>query len=331
MEQAPTQQQYLSAHHFSIVSLARSTLCRQSARNRVFLLSSLTLAIFFGLSGCSDKQSDGDKSLVVHPLTEQAETVRLESEQSKTLAIHKSEELHQLKLVQSSERLIDASLAAKHVINTHYVAAPIASDAWYGIKQPERNRFEKQIQNGIMVAGEIPISTFSIDVDTGSYSTLRRMIKEGSLPEKGTIRIEEMLNYFTYDYPLPNKNAAPFSATTELAPSPYNDDMMLLRIGLKGYELTKSELGASNLVFLLDVSGSMASADKLPLLQTALKMLTQQLSAQDKVSIVVYAGAAGVVLDGASGDDIQALTYALEQLRAGAQQTVVKVFCKPIN
>lgn len=105
--------------------------------------------------------------------------------------------------------------------------------------------------------------------------------------------------------------------TTELAPSPYNDDMMLLRIGLKGYELTKSELGASNLVFLLDVSGSMASADKLPLLQTALKMLTQQLSAQDKVSIVVYAGAAGVVLDGASGDDIQALTYALEQLRAG--------------
>lgn len=323
MEQAPTQQQYLSAHHFSIVPLAHSTLCRQSARNRVFLLSSLTLAIFFGLSGCSDKQSDGDKSLVVHPLTDQAETVRLESEQSKALAIHKSEELHQLKQVQSSERLIDASLAAKqrsakHAINTHYdVAAPIASDAWYGIKQPERNRFEKQIQNGIMVAGEIPISTFSIDVDTGSYSTLRRMIKEGSLPEKGTIRIEEMLNYFTYDYPLPNKNAAPFSVTTELAPSPYNDDMMLLCIGLKGYELTKSELGASNLVFLLDVSGSMASADKLPLLQTALKMLTQQLSAQDKVSIVVYAGAAGVVLDGASGDDIQALTYALEQLRAG--------------
>lgn len=187
-----------------------------------------------------------------------------------------------------------------------YAAIPLA-----------QNKFEQQVQNGIMVAGEIPVSTFSIDVDTGSYATLRRMLREGRLPEKGTVRVEEMLNYFAYDYPLPAKNAAPFSVTTELAPSPYNDDMMLLRIGLKGYDLPKSQLGPSNLVFLLDVSGSMASADKLPLLQTALKLLTAQLSAQDKVSIVVYAGAAGVVLDGASGNDTQTLTYALEQLSAG--------------
>ncbi|MGE6454787.1 vWA domain-containing protein [Shewanella baltica] len=187
-----------------------------------------------------------------------------------------------------------------------YAAIPLA-----------QNKFEQQVQNGIMVAGEIPVSTFSIDVDTGSYATLRRMLREGRLPEKGTVRVEEMLNYFAYDYPLPAKNAAPFSVTTELAPSPYNDDMMLLRIGLKGYDLPKSQLGASNLVFLLDVSGSMASADKLPLLQTALKLLTAQLSAQDKVSIVVYAGAAGVVLDGVSGNDTQTLTYALEQLSAG--------------
>ncbi|MCS6098005.1 vWA domain-containing protein [Shewanella baltica] len=187
-----------------------------------------------------------------------------------------------------------------------YAAIPLA-----------QNKFEQQVQNGIMVAGEIPVSTFSIDVDTGSYATLRRMLREGLLPEKGTVRVEEMLNYFAYDYPLPAKNAAPFSVTTELAPSPYNDDMMLLRIGLKGYDLSKSQLGASNLVFLLDVSGSMASVDKLPLLQTALKLLTAQLSAQDKVSIVVYAGAAGVVLDGASGNDTQTLIYALEQLSAG--------------
>ncbi|MCS6231532.1 VWA domain-containing protein [Shewanella baltica] len=187
-----------------------------------------------------------------------------------------------------------------------YAAIPLA-----------QNKFEQQVQNGIMVAGEIPVSTFSIDVDTGSYATLRRMLREGRLPEKGIVRVEEMLNYFAYDYPLPAKNAAPFSVTTELAPSPYNDDMMLLRIGLKGYDLPKSQLGASNLVFLLDVSGSMASVDKLPLLQTALKLLTAQLSAQDKVSIVVYAGAAGVVLDGASGNDTQTLNYALEQLSAG--------------
>ncbi|MFP8845708.1 vWA domain-containing protein [Shewanella baltica] len=193
--------------------------------------------------------------------------------------------------------------------------APMPRD--YAVIPLAQNKFEQQVQNGIMVAGEIPVSTFSIDVDTGSYATLRRMLREGRLPEKGTVRVEEMLNYFAYDYPLPAKNAAPFSVTTELAPSPYNDDMMLLRIGLKGYDLPKSQLGASNLVFLLDVSGSMASADKLPLLQTALKLLTAQLSAQDKVSIVVYAGAAGVVLDGASGNDTQTLTYALEQLSAG--------------
>lgn len=193
--------------------------------------------------------------------------------------------------------------------------APMPRD--YAVIPLAQNKFEQQVQNGIMVAGEIPVSTFSIDVDTGSYATLRRMLREGRLPEKGIVRVEEMLNYFAYDYPLPAKNAAPFSVTTELAPSPYNDDMMLLRIGLKGYDLPKSQLGASNLVFLLDVSGSMASADKLPLLQTALKLLTAQLSAQDKVSIVVYAGAAGVVLDGASGNDTQTLTYALEQLSAG--------------
>ncbi|EGT3627802.1 VWA domain-containing protein [Morganella morganii] len=193
--------------------------------------------------------------------------------------------------------------------------APMPRD--YAANPLAQNKFEQQVQNGIMVAGEIPVSTFSIDVDTGSYATLRRMLREGRLPEKGTVRVEEMLNYFAYDYPLPAKSTAPFSVTTELAPSPYNDDMMLLRIGLKGYDLPKSQLGASNLVFLLDVSGSMASADKLPLLQTALKLLTAQLSAQDKVSIVVYAGAAGVVLDGASGNDTQTLTYALEQLSAG--------------
>ncbi|MFB2642517.1 von Willebrand factor type A domain-containing protein [Shewanella bicestrii] len=291
-----------------------------------FVVSGLTLAVLLGLSGCSDKASEQKRA-------ELAAQAKLAAEQQAEL--DEKAELEK-RAERQANRQRDAAIAMYEQVSSAklrtmsaesqaYIAQPAASISaapafngdWSGAVPPERNRFEKQVQNGIMVAGEIPVSTFAIDVDTGSYTTLRRMLKEGRLPQKDTLRVEEMLNYFSYDYPLPGKNEAPFSVTTELAPSPYNDDMMLLRIGLKGYEQSKAELGASNLVFLLDVSGSMASPDKLPLLQTALKMLTQQLDAQDKVSIVVYAGAAGVVLDGAAGNDSQTLNYALEQLSAG--------------
>ena len=265
--------------------------------------SAALFLVMLSLTACGGKGSEAQQR--------QAE---LQAEQS-----HKEVSLRRAEM-RDATKIEMARVAAPMQMSTHGAVmgmniAPMPSD--YAAIPLAQNKFEPLVQNGIMVAGEIPVSTFSIDVDTGSYATLRRMLREGRLPEKGTVRVEEMLNYFSYDYPLPAKNAAPFSVTTELAPSPYNDDMMLLRIGLKGYDLPKSQLGASNLVFLLDVSGSMASADKLPLLQTALKLLTAQLSAQDKVSIVVYAGAAGVVLDGASGNDTQTLTYALEQLSAG--------------
>ncbi|MGI2204157.1 vWA domain-containing protein [Shewanella oncorhynchi] len=265
--------------------------------------SAALFLVMLSLTACGGKGSEAQQR--------QAE---LQAEQS-----HKEVSLRRAEM-RDATQIEMARVAAPMQMSTHGAVmgmniAPMPSD--YAAIPLAQNKFEPLVQNGIMVAGEIPVSTFSIDVDTGSYATLRRMLREGRLPEKGTVRVEEMLNYFSYDYPLPAKNAAPFSVTTELAPSPYNDDMMLLRIGLKGYDLPKSQLGASNLVFLLDVSGSMASADKLPLLQTALKLLTAQLSAQDKVSIVVYAGAAGIVLDGASGNDTQTLTYALEQLSAG--------------
>lgn len=251
------------------------------------VLSTLTLAIFLGMGGCSDEQVRQEN----RPELETKNT----SIELQTASVQRTE------------------IPLQEYISPASAMGELRSDAEFS----ERNQFKKQIPNGIMVTGEIPVSTFAIDVDTGSYTTLRRMLKEGQLPTKGTLRVEEMLNYFPYDYPVPSKNEAPFSVTTELAPSPYNDDMMLLRIGLKGYEQSKAELGASNLVFLLDVSGSMASDDRLPLLKTALKILTQQLKAQDKVSIVVYAGAAGVVLDGAVGNDVQTISYALEQLNAG--------------
>jgi len=154
-----------------------------------------------------------------------------------------------------------------------------------------------------------PVSTFSVDVDTGAYQ----------LPPEDAVRVEEFINYFNYDYPLPADQRTPFQASTEIAPTPWNANTRLLRIGIQGYDVPKSQLPASNLVFLflLDVSGSMNSADKLPLLQQALTLLTNQLDARDTISIVVYAGASGVVLPPTHGDHKADILMALQQLRAG--------------
>ncbi|MDE6363882.1 MAG: VWA domain-containing protein [Lachnospiraceae bacterium] len=164
-----------------------------------------------------------------------------------------------------------------------------------------------------------PLSTFSADVDTASYSNLRRMIESGySLEEipEGAVRIEEMLNYFSYDYKLPKKGE-PFGVTTVIGDCPWNKDAKLLQIGLKTEEIDFSEAPDSNLVFLLDVSGSMYTDDKLPLLQKSFTMLAQELGEKDTVSIVTYAGADCVVLKGESGDNQEEIIAAVNALEAG--------------
>lgn len=218
---------------------------------------------------------------------------------------------------QASERMVKMKALTRRDLQVQMSPPPGELYALDIVAKPNRDQFERQVANGIMVAGEIPVSTFSIDVDTGSYSTFRRWVNQGRLPQKGTVRVEEMVNYFSYQYPAPNTEEQPFSVNTELAPSPYNADKMLLRIGLKGFEKDKTSLGASHLVFLLDVSGSMSSKDKLPLLKSSLKMLSQQLDEQDRISVVVYAGASGVVLDGVKGNDHLAISQALDKLNAG--------------
>ncbi|MEQ8787785.1 MAG: VWA domain-containing protein [Pirellulaceae bacterium] len=166
------------------------------------------------------------------------------------------------------------------------------------------------------VRGESAVSTFSIDVDTASYSNIRRFLTRGSLPPADAVRIEELVNYFHYDYPQP-KGDAPFSANMELAGCPWNDKHQLLRVALKGKEIAAKDRPAANLVFLLDVSGSMQSYDKLPLVQNAMKLLVGQLREDDHVAIVVYAGAAGLVLDTTSGMDELKIRDAIDRLRAG--------------
>lgn len=172
--------------------------------------------------------------------------------------------------------------------------------------------------NEFAAATENPLSTFSIDVDNASYSNMRRFLTMRQLPPKDAVRSEEFINYFRYDYPQPPaKSAEPFSINTEISSCPWNAAHKLVHIGLQGREIPAAELPAANLVFLIDVSGSMDSPEKLPLLKDAFTLLAKQLRAQDRVAITVYAGNAGVVLPSTDGNDKARIIAALDKLSAG--------------
>ncbi|GAB4300725.1 MAG: VWA domain-containing protein [Oscillatoriaceae cyanobacterium] len=175
-------------------------------------------------------------------------------------------------------------------------------------KRLEANQFQPVTSN--------PLSTFSIDVDTAAYSNLRRFITQGQMPPQDAVRIEEMINYFKYDYPQPEADK-PFAITTEVAPAPWNPQHKLARIGLQSQRISTEALPPSNLVFLIDVSGSMSDSNKLELLQSAFKLMVNQLRANDTVSIVVYAGAAGLVLPPTPGNQKDKILDALGELSAG--------------
>jgi len=171
-------------------------------------------------------------------------------------------------------------------------------------------------ENGFKNVKNNPLSTFSIDVDNASYSNIRRFINMGQLPPADAVRIEEMINYFKYNYPEP-AGEHPFSVSSELAVCPWNTRHQLLHIGLKGKSIDKSTLPPSNLVFLIDVSGSMSDPNKLPLLKSAFSLLVNELRPQDRVAIVVYAGAAGLVLESTPGNRKESILAAIDNLEAG--------------
>ena len=171
-------------------------------------------------------------------------------------------------------------------------------------------------ENGYKNVFDEPLSTFSIDVDNASYSNVRRLLNMGQMPPKDAVRIEEMINYFSYDYEKPKGNN-PYSINSELAVCPWDENHQLLLVGLRAKEIDKAKLPASNLVFLLDVSGSMQDENKLPLVQSAMRMLVNELRPNDQVAIVVYAGAAGKVLESTPGNQKQKILDAIESLSAG--------------
>lgn len=180
------------------------------------------------------------------------------------------------------------------------------------------DKFKRFAQNPIILTEQQPVSTFSIDVDTASYSFARRSIlKQGRLPHKDSVRIEEMINYFDYAYPAPESMDVPFKTTVNVTPSPWAEGKNLMHIGIKGYDIPAETKPQSNLVFLLDVSGSMSSPDKLPLVIQSMKMLLDNLNKDDFVSIFVYAGAAGVVLEPTPASERSTIYEALNNLKAG--------------
>jgi Ca-activated chloride channel family protein len=170
--------------------------------------------------------------------------------------------------------------------------------------------------NGFLGARDNPLSTFSIDVDAASYSTMRRFLTMGQAPPPDAVRIEELINYFDYDYPAP-RGSQPFSITTEVTAAPWNPQHQLVLVGLQGRMLDGRALPPSTLVFLIDVSGSMSSPDKLPLVQSAFRLLVPQLRDQDRVAIVVYAGNAGLVLPSTPGSEKNVILDAIDRLSAG--------------
>ncbi len=189
----------------------------------------------------------------------------------------------------------------------------------YAIKDDDglsREGYDAITENRFLKVTDNPLSTFSIDVDAASYSNVRRMLTDGQLPPAGAVRIEEMINYFKYEYPQP-QNEHPFSINTEIADCPWNNNHKLVLIGLQGKQIEMEKLPPSNIVFLIDVSGSMQDENKLPLVKQSIKLLVDQLREEDKISIVVYAGNAGLVLPSANGDEKMKIKSALEELEAG--------------
>ncbi|WP_293341695.1 VWA domain-containing protein [Microcoleus sp. CAWBG58] len=180
----------------------------------------------------------------------------------------------------------------------------------------DREGYNRIYDNAYQRASNNPLSTFGIDVDTASYSNVRRFINSGVMPPKDAVRLEELINYFTYDYPQP-KGDRPFSINTEVANAPWNPQHKLVHIGLQGKSISTKNLPPNNLVFLIDVSGSMNSPDKLPLVKASLKYLVSELRAKDSVTIVVYAGAAGLVLPPTPGNQKEKILDSIDKLEAG--------------
>jgi Ca-activated chloride channel family protein len=212
---------------------------------------------------------------------------------------------------------MSAGVQPKMAMESFAAPASVAEPMMATPTDPSGDEFSKFTESPVKIVKNEPVSTFSIDVDTAAYAYVRRMLEGGSVPEPDAVRIEELINYFSYNYPAATDAATPFKPTVSVYPTPWNSKTQIVQIGIKGYVPPVTEDKPSNLVFLLDTSGSMDEPDKLPLLKRAFGLLVDQLGENDTVSIVAYAGSAGVVLEPTKGSDKTKILAALDNLSAG--------------
>jgi Ca-activated chloride channel family protein len=289
---------------------------------RPLLISCLALAV---AAGCAKKT---ETKIAAEPVPESLDSITVTGSQISDAAAGAAQARADREQASARDRQLRAAAKAQRAEEAVAFAPPPAPPSppvmHYAMPQPvvappEANteNYSEFEDNGIVRTAQNAVSTFSIDVDTGSYSNVRRMLAQGQLPPKDAVRVEEMINYFDYGYAGPADRSQPFAVSTELAPAPWDRKRLLMHVGIQGYAVPVSEIPASNLVLLIDTSGSMSDPNKLPLLKEAFRQMVPQLRAQDRVSIVVYAGSAGLVLPPTPGDRHGEILDALGRLEAG--------------
>jgi Ca-activated chloride channel family protein len=283
-------------------------------RQRTTLQKTLTLSLLAVLmAGCMHKEP---ATTTVAPVaTKPAVVATLKTEAPVLAAAAPAQEPLKRRAAMSRAAAPAAGMASLMNDSLAMPAPSVAGAVWPQAAEA-RDKYSHYQDNPVNLTGRDAVSTLSLDVDTGSYSHVRRLLNQGHLPPKDAVRIEEMLNYFSYDYPRAS-GSDPFSITTEVGAAPWNPDHLLLRVGVKAVEKNVAAMPPANLVFLVDVSGSMDEPDKLPLVQASLNMLVEQLRPQDHVALIVYAGRTAVELESTPGNQKQKIRAAIARLQAG--------------
>ncbi|TXI34299.1 MAG: VWA domain-containing protein [Aquipseudomonas alcaligenes] len=269
------------------------------------LLAGFGATLLLGLAACSASNDEPAASVVAPPKMKQE-------------VLHEAADGNASYAPQPSVAAgsMEARKAVPQLMPMIAPAAPLADSAAFGYQDVYREQYQKIESSPVQAVAQQPVSTFSIDVDTGAYANVRRFLNDGSLPPKDAVRLEELVNYFPYAYPKPEGDV-PFSVATELATTPWNPETRLLRVAIKAADLSAAELPPANLVFLVDVSGSMDRREGLPMVQSTLKLLVDQLRPQDRVALVTYAGNASVMLESTAGSEKAKIRTAIDQLSAG--------------
>ena len=261
------------------------------------------------MTACAE-QSNPEPAVTIQPAPHQSQPAEKEELSANDVAGQQARAVQVAKM--KARPMAEAGAAYRADRDVVRAMAPVR------VHQVDRENYLHYGTNPVKLVAQEPVSTFSIDVDTASYANVRRMLsREGRLPPSDAVRLEEMINYFSYSYPVPESSELPFGINTELAPAPWSDKHQLLQIGIKGYQPAPEHRPPANLVFLVDVSGSMQSPDKLGLVKKSLHLLVNRMSAEDRIALAVYAGNAGTVLESTSGDEKAKILAAIDALEAG--------------